>query len=309
MRLIAQDLAGTLPLETLSDHLSDLACVILAEVQRLAWGGLRQRHRPDPRFAVIGYGKLGGKELGYASDLDLVFLYDDAATEAAEHYARLAQRIIYWLTTMTSAGVLYDTDLRLRPDGVSGLLVSPFESFCDYQRTQAWMWEHQALTRARFAAGDAEIGRAFEAFRVQILREPRDLAELRSEVISMRQKMLDAHPNTSRLFDIKHDRGGIIDVEFIVQFLVLGHACRHESLTGNIGNLALLKLAGALGLIDATRALAVHGAYRSFRQMQHSLRLQGDKYARVPMERVASMAAAVRELWAEVLADGRDAIN
>jgi glutamate-ammonia-ligase adenylyltransferase len=171
------------------------------------------------------------------------------------------------------------------------------------------MWEHQALTRARFAAGDAEIGRAFEAFRVQILREPRDLAELRSEVISMRQKMLDAHPNTSRLFDIKHDRGGIIDVEFIVQFLVLGHACRHESLTGNIGNLALLKLAGALGLIDATRALAVHGAYRSFRQMQHSLRLQGDKYARVPMERVASMAAAVRELWAEVLADGRDAIN
>jgi glutamate-ammonia-ligase adenylyltransferase len=309
MRLIARDLAGTLSLETLSDHLSDLACIALAEVLRLAWQGLRQRHRAEPRFAVIGYGKLGGKELGYASDLDLVFLYDDAAPEAAENYARLAQRIINSLTTPTAAGVLYETDLRLRPDGASGLLVSPFASFRDYQMHQAWMWEHQALTRARFAAGDAGIAREFEALRIAILREQRDLAELRREVIAMRQKMLDAHPNTSGLFDIKHDRGGIIDVEFIVQYLVLGHACGHAALTGNIGNLALLKLAGTLGLIDSGRALAVHGAYRRFRQMQHGLRLQGDRYARVPRADIEPLARAVMELWAEVLTDAPDTIE
>ena len=309
MRFIAQDLAGTLPLETLSDHLSDLACIILSEVLRLAWRGLRHRHRADPRFAVIGYGKLGGKELGYASDLDVVFLYDDPAPEAAETYGRLAQRINHLLTSMTSAGVLYETDLRLRPDGASGLLVSPFASFRDYQMHQAWMWEHQALTRARFAAGDAGIGREFEALRIAILREQRDLAELRREVIAMRQKMLDAHPNTSGLFDIKHDRGGIIDVEFIVQYLVLGHACGHAALTGNIGNLALLKLAGTLGLIDSGRALAVHGAYRRFRQMQHGLRLQGDRYARVPRANIEPLARAVMELWAEVLTDAPDTIE
>jgi [glutamine synthetase] adenylyltransferase / [glutamine synthetase]-adenylyl-L-tyrosine phosphorylase len=308
MRLIARDLAGTLPLETLSDHLSDLACIALAEVLRLAWQGLRQRHRAEPRFAVIGYGKLGGKELGYASDLDLVFLYDDGA-EAAENYARLAQRIITSLTTPTAAGVLYETDLRLRPDGASGLLVSPFASFRDYQLRQAWMWEHQALTRARFAAGDAAIGREFERLRIEILRQGRDLEVLRREVVTMRQKMLDAHPNTSALFDIKHDRGGIIDVEFIVQYLVLGHASRHCELTGNIGNLALLKLAATLGLIDSDRALAAHAAYRRFRQLQHGLRLQGDRYARVPRTEVAASIGAVLELWDEVIARASNAIK
>jgi glutamate-ammonia-ligase adenylyltransferase len=125
----------------------------------------------------------------------------------------------------------------------------------------------------------------------------------------MRQKMLAAHPNTSGLFDIKHDRGGIIDVEFIVQYLVLGHACRHAALTGNIGNLALLKLAGALGLIDSARALAVHAAYRRFRQMQHGLRLQGDRYARVPRAEIEPLARAVMDLWAEVLTDAPDKIK
>ena len=309
MRLIARDLAGTLPLEALSDHLSDLACIALVEVLHLAWRGLRQHHCAEPRFAVVGYGKLGGKELGYASDLDLVFLYDDAAPEAAENYARLAQRVNYWLTTPTAAGVLYETDLRLRPDGASGLLVSPFASFRDYQLQQAWMWEHQALTRARFVAGDASIGREFERLRIEILRQPRDLEVLRREVVTMRRKMLDAHPNTSTLFDIKHDRGGIIDVEFMVQYLVLGHAPRHAGLTGNIGNLALLKLAATLGLIDGGRALAAHAAYRRFRQLQHGLRLRGDRYARVPRADVEPSVNAVLELWGEVIAHGSNAIR
>ncbi len=300
MRLIVQDLGGTLPLETLSDHLSDLACVILEEVLHLTWDGLRGRHRPDPRFAIIGYGKLGGKELGYASDLDIVFLYDDAATEAAENYARLAQRINRWLTSITPAGLLYDTDLRLRPDGVSGLLVSPLASYSEYQQKKAWVWEHQALTRARFAAGSQDIGREFEALRVAVLRQPRALPALRREVIAMREKILEGHPNSSGLFDIKHDRGGIIDVEFIVQYVVLGHAHAHGELSGNIGNLALLKLAARLGLIRRAPALAAHDAYRRFRQLQHGLRLQGEKYARIAPGDVEDAARAVRELWNEV---------
>jgi glutamate-ammonia-ligase adenylyltransferase len=303
MRLIAQDLSGELPLETLSDHLSDLACVVLAEVLRVTWP-LRKAHRDAPRFAVIAYGKLGGKELGYASDLDLVFLHDDAAPDAAEHYARFAQRINSWLTSMTPAGVLYETDLRLRPDGAGGLLVSPFASFKDYQVGHAHVWEHQALTRARFVAGDPEIGAGFERVRVEVLRQPRDLRALRAEVAAMRQKMLDAHPNRSALFDLKHDRGGLIDVEFAVQYLVLGHAHRHAALTGNIGNLALLKLAARLGLLGEARARAAHDAYRRFRQLQHALRLQGERYARVETETVADARRAVTDLWKDVMGAG-----
>lgn len=305
MRLIAQDLAGLLPIETLSDHLSDLACVLLDEVLRITWRTVRHAHRPDPRFAIVGYGKLGGKELGYAGDLDIVFLYDDDAPEAPEIYARYAQRVNAWLTTVTAAGVLYETDLRLRPDGAGGLLVSPLESFKEYQAKHAWIWEHQALTRARFVAGDRKIGAAFEALRVDILRQHRDPDTLRGEVLAMRQKLLDGHPNRSPLFDLKHDRGGLIDVEFAVQYLVLGHAHRYPELTGNIGNLALLKLAARLDLLAAERAQAAHDAYRRFRQLQHAVRLQGERYARVEPASVAAERRAVEALWADVLGKAR----
>jgi glutamate-ammonia-ligase adenylyltransferase len=302
MRLLTQDLAGTLPLETLSDHLSDLACLILQQVLRLAWGHMRTRHRPDPLFAVVGYGKLGGKELGYASDLDLIFLYDDPHPEAPENYARLAQRMNTWLTSFTPAGILYDTDLRLRPDGASGLLVSRLDAFAQYQRSKAWVFEHQALTRARFVAGDPDIGRRFEQLRVEILRLLRDLPQLRQEVAAMRARMLEGHPNASGLFDIKHDRGGIVDVEFIVQYLVLGYAHAHAELTGNIGNLALLRVAGRLGLIGSDAAEAVHHSYREFRRMQHALRLQGERYARVEKDKVAGLLQPVLALWGAVFA-------
>jgi glutamate-ammonia-ligase adenylyltransferase len=303
LRFIAQDLAGLLPVETLSDRLSDLAGVILERVVPLAWKTVRHAHRAQPCFGVIGYGKLGGKELGYASDLDVVFLYDDPSPEAAEKYARLAQRVNYWLTTVTSAGTLYETDLRLRPDGAGGLLVSPLESFREYQSRHAWPWEHQALSRARYVAGEPAIGRAFEALRVAVLRQPRDPAALRSAVAEMRRKLLAGHPNRTALFDLKHDRGGIIDVEFIVQYLVLAHAHRHAELTDNIGNLALLKLAARLGLIAEAPALAAHDAYRRLRRLQHALRLQGEKYARVAPESVAEERRAVEELWNAVMGD------
>ena len=303
MRLLTQDLAGTLPLETLSDHLSDLACLVLQEVLRLAWHHMRTRHRPDPLFVVIGYGKLGGKELGYASDLDLIFLYDDPLADAPENYARLAQRINTWLTSFTPAGVLYDTDLRLRPDGASGLLVSRLDAFAEYQRSKAWVFEHQALTRARFVAGQPGIGQRFEELRIEILRMPRELPRLREEVAAMRTRMLEGHPNTSGLFDIKHDRGGIVDVEFIVQYLVLGHAHAHAELTGNVGNLALLRLAARLRLIDSQSAEAAHHSYREFRRMQHTRRLQGERYARVQMDKVAGLVEPVLALWRAVFDD------
>jgi [glutamine synthetase] adenylyltransferase / [glutamine synthetase]-adenylyl-L-tyrosine phosphorylase len=301
LRLLMLDLAGDLPLETLSDHLSDLAAVLLQEVVRAAWNGLRSRHREMPAFAVIAYGKLGGKELGYASDLDIIFLYDDEHELAAENYARLAQRINTWLTSLTPAGVLYETDLRLRPNGIAGLLVSRVDAFRDYQFNNAWVWEHQALSRARFVTGDEAVGRRFESIRIEVLRRERDRAQLRKAVIEMREKMRAAHPNASGLFDLKHDPGGIVDVEFVVQYLVLGYSHAHAELTGNIGNLALLRLSAKLGLIPNEIAEAAHAAYRDFRIRQHALRLQGSTYARLPPDEVAAHAQAVRRLWQWVL--------
>ena len=306
LHCVAQDLAGTLSLETLSDHLSDLASIILEEVLQLSWRGLRQRHRDNPLFAIVGYGKLGGKELGYASDLDIVFVYNDAAPEAAENYARLAQRINNWLTSVTAAGILYETDLRLRPDGVSGLLVTPLDTMQRYQLQQAWLWEHQALTRARAVAGDAAIGRAFEQLRIEVLCAHREQAELRGGILEMRQKMFDAHPNKSTLFDLKHDHGGIIDVEFMVQYLVLGHARDHHELTANTGNLALLKTAADLGLIEIRHAESARAAYRQFRELQHQLRLAGERYARVEAQGVASSTAAVLSLWKTLFGEAAD---
>ena len=304
-RLVAQDLAAALPLEILSDQLSDLADMILDETLRLAWAGLRVKHRDTPRFAIVAYGKLGGRELGYASDLDIIFLYDDESPDASEIYAKLAQRINSWISSMTPAGILYETDLRLRPNGASGLLVSSIEAFEGYQKNQAWVWEHQALTRARFCAGDADVGAAFERIRIEVLRQERDAATLREEVLKMRQKMLDAHPNTSSLFDIKHDRGGIIDVEFIVQYLVLNFSRLHPELTKDVGNLALLRIAGELDLIPADLAKQVRDAYREYRLIQHQLRLQGGAHARIDPAQLEEHAEAVKRLWVAVLGSNK----
>jgi glutamate-ammonia-ligase adenylyltransferase len=301
LRLLAQDVAGQLTLEALSDHLSYLADTLLAETLARCWAGLKTRHRDTPRFAVIGYGKLGGKELGYASDLDLVFLYDDDAERAQEIYARLAQRINTWLGTLTPAGMLYETDLRLRPDGASGLLVSSTEAFRDYQLHHAWVWEHQALTRARFVCGDSTIGTAFEALRREVLGTPRDAGKLREEVLAMREKMHAGHANDSVLFDLKHDSGGIVDVEFCVQYLLLRHCAAHPELADNVGNIALLKRAGAAGLIPADTAQAAADAYRELRRQQHAAKLSGAQYARVPLPAVESVRDAVRALWAQVM--------
>lgn len=302
LRLLAQDLEGDLTVERLADHLSSLADVLVGATVRAAWQTVRTRHCEVPRFAVIAYGKLGGKELGYASDLDVVFLYDDDDPEAPGNYARLAQRFITWMTSHTPAGILFDVDIALRPDGASGLICSSIASFEKYQLTSAWVWEHQALTRARFCAGDETIGQRFESLREQVLCLPRDPDKLRADILNMRRKMHEAHPNRSPMFDLKHDEGGMIDIEFMVQFLVLRHAARHPELTGDIGNIALLKLCGRLGLIDAALAEQSANAYRLFRRLQHQIRLRGEERARVAVERIAAERASVEALYAQVFA-------
>jgi glutamate-ammonia-ligase adenylyltransferase len=301
-RLLAQDLAGLLTVESLADHLSQLADIVLQVSLDACWAHLATRHRDQPLFAVIAYGKLGGKELGYASDLDIIFLYDDADERAAENYARLAQRYNNWLTLRTSAGALFDTDLQLRPSGSSGLLVSSVAAFEEYQERAAWAWEHQALTRARYCAGDGKVGLAFENIRRKILMRERDPAELAREVLAMRDKLHAAHPNRSGLFDLKHDRGGMIDIEFAVQYLVLVHSHRHQQLTQNLGNIALLGMVADLNLLDRETAEKCRNAYRKFRRLQHALRLNGAQYARVPKEQVELKAAAVQALWTSVFA-------
>jgi glutamate-ammonia-ligase adenylyltransferase len=298
-RLLALDLAGELSVERLADHLSALADLIVHEVVQRAWLTLPKRHRETPRFAVIAYGKLGGKELGYVSDLDVIFLFDDDDQDAPGNYAKLAQRFITWMTTHTPAGILFDIDTALRPDGASGMLVSSIGAFERYQRSSAWIWEHQALTRARFCAGDAAIGARFEAIREEVLRQDRQAreGELRDEVAKMRKRMHDAHPNHSDRFDLKQDDGGMIDIEFIVQYLVLRHAYEHPQLTANKGNIALLRMCGELGLIDAALAEGAADAYRVMRKLQHQVRLQGQEQARVDPALVAPHAEVVVRLW------------
>jgi [glutamine synthetase] adenylyltransferase / [glutamine synthetase]-adenylyl-L-tyrosine phosphorylase len=283
-RLLVQDLAGLHTLERISDFLSELADIILDRTITLVWGKLTKRHTDHPCFAVIGYGKLGGKELGYGSDLDVVYLFDDQDPDAAQTYMRLGQRLTTWLSSQTSSGIVYEIDTRLRPNGESGMLAISLDGFREYEEKSAWVWEHQALTRARFVAGDAALGDRFEALRKTLLCQPRDTENLRHEVINMRQKMLDAHGCIQEgMFDLKQDPGGIIDVEFVVQFLILAHAHTYPDLTDNLGNIALLKRAASHGLIDPVLSDQVQEAYRVYRQAQHTNRLNDDPKARLPI--------------------------
>lgn len=304
-RLLTQDIEGLMTLETLSDHLTELADTVLDVSLELCWGGIQAKNGGElgsPQFAVIGYGKLGGKELGYASDLDMIFLYDDGRPNAETLYAQLARKLISSLSSLTSAGTLYETDLRLRPDGVSGLLVSSFAAFEDYQRNRAWVWEHQALTRARYVTGEAKLGEKFETLRKNILMQPRNANELRKEIVAMREKMRAQHKPSEGLIDLKQGRGGIIDVEFIVQYLVLLYAAEHPFLILNKGNIALLKYCGEAGLIPLTLAQACADAYREFRRLQHVSRLNNEAHPSVERESTKPLTDVVDQLWTQLFA-------
>lgn len=299
-RTLSRDLAGLIKVEQVADELSALADATVQLALEWCWAELPQRHRDHPSFAVLAYGKLGGKELGYGSDLDIVFLYDDAADNAQDVYAAFARKLVWCLTAHTAAGRLFEIDTRLRPNGNAGLLVTSLEAFEAYQRGRgsntAWTWEHQALTRARCCAGDLAIGTRFESIRTAVLTTRRDVDALRTEILAMRQKVADGHPNRSGLFDVKHDPGGMVDVEFAVQFLVLAHAADYPQLTADLGNIALLGMAEALGLLPAGVGRPAADAYRELRRIQHRERLAGADAARVAADTLLPERAAVDAL-------------
>ena len=302
-----------LPVEKVSDHLSALADLMLQTTFERVWPSVAKKFElpldATAPFAVISYGKLGGKELGYASDLDLVFLYQAEETDfaAQEVYALLAKRMINWLTAYTSAGSLFEIDTRLRPNGSAGFLVTNANAFKKYQLREgdnaAWVWEHQALTRARFSAGSSLVGGFFDNVRFEVLSQKRDVAQLRHEILEMRRKVHAGHPNPSPDFDLKHDAGGMVDIEFIVQFLVLAFSNTYPQLIGNLGNIALLRIAGEAKLIQASIAQEVGDAYRLLRARQHRLRLDGAEKTRVDLGLEPQLVQArevVLILWQEI---------
>jgi len=322
LRVAAADVTGNLPVMKVSDHLTDIAEVIL-EATQLVWQHLVKRHgRPrceeagevcDTGFAVIAYGKLGGIELGYGSDLDLVFVYSGEAealtrgrqrVENAVFFARLGQRLIHMLSTLTSAGVLYEVDTRLRPDGASGLMVTFMAALSDYQRNSAWTWEHQALVRARPVAGDPHLFSRFNALRHEILSQPRDIDTLRNNVLEMRERMRSEKASKQAgEFDIKHDRGGITDIEFMVQYGVLRWAAEHPALTRWTDDIRLLESLAEAGLMSADDAELLAEAYRAYRVEVHHLTLRG-LAARVPEDRFADYRSEVTRLWNQWLQTG-----
>lgn len=294
-RLAAQELNAYLPITKISDALSLLADTIIRFVLHLSW---RQMKCSDPpRFLIVAYGKLGSKEFSYSSDLDMVFLYDGQEENAQQTYIRLGQRINHWLTTYTSAGVLYETDYRLRPDGSKGMLALPIDSFAEYQHQRAWIWEHQALTRARWIAGDPQLGRQFEAIRQQVLAKVRDLALLKQELLAMRQRIQSAKKLNPDELNVKHIPGGMIDIEFMVQYLILAHAHQFAELTNNTGNIALLKRCAELGLIPADLAEQSAHAYAALRQHAHNQSLRDLELTKSEIEQLQSHTVGPSQLW------------
>jgi len=306
-RTLVRDVEGRLTVEQVADDLSALADAVLAIVLRWAWARFAKRHREEGALAVIAYGKLGGKELGYGSDLDVVFLYDDAdepdPQRAQEVYGAFVRKVITWLTLRTAAGELFDIDTALRPNGSSGLLVTTARAYDSYQvgrgSNTAWTWEHQALTRARFAAGPPALATRFEATRRAVLTAPRELDKLREEVRAMRERVRGAHSVPAGRFEVKHSAGAMMDVEFAVQFLVLAHGGAHPELLDNAGNIALLQRAEAAGLLPAGVGTSAADAYRELRRMQHRARLD-EQPTHVDPDSVAVHRDAGLALWRAV---------
>jgi len=302
-RTLARDVEGVLTVEQVADDLSALADAVLRITTRWCWARLKKRHRDEPQFAIIGYGKLGGKELGYGSDLDIVFVYEDESEEAPEVYALLVRKLINWLTVKTGEGDLYEIDTALRPNGNSGLLITTFEAYANYQQQRgsntAWTWEHQAMTRARFVLGSEALRQRFDAVRQAVICAPRDPQALRQEIVAMRDKVRHAHPVHGEQFDVKHSPGGMVDAEFAVQYLVLSQSARHPGLVANAGNIALLRSAEQVGLLPAGVGTAAADAYRELRRVQHRARLN-EEPTQIDPQAMATECAAVLALWAAV---------
>ncbi|MCS0058960.1 bifunctional [glutamate--ammonia ligase]-adenylyl-L-tyrosine phosphorylase/[glutamate--ammonia-ligase] adenylyltransferase [Vibrio parahaemolyticus] len=287
LRIAAADIAGVLPVMKVSDHLTYLAEAIVEAVVSQAWLQVSEKYgepthvkdREGKGFAVIGYGKVGGWELGYNSDLDIVFMHDcpvnvytDGKKEidGRQFYLRLAQRIIHIFSTRTASGILYEVDTRLRPSGASGLLVSPTDAFDDYQHQDAWTWEHQALVRARMIYGDEPLAIAFHNTRHDVLCKPRDEQTLKKEVVEMREKMRDhLGGKKSGRFMIKQDVGGITDIEFLAQYLVLNYSHEKPKLTRWCDNVRIYETLIAQGVMEEDQAMQLIRAYTTMRNEIH----------------------------------------
>jgi glutamate-ammonia-ligase adenylyltransferase len=320
LRVAAADIAGTLPVMKVSDHLTWLAEAIIDAVVQQAWGQMVTRYgqpkhladREGRGFAVVGYGKLGGWELGYSSDLDLIFLHDcpvDVMTDGEreidgrQFYLRLAQRIMHLFSTRTSSGILYEVDARLRPSGAAGMLVTSTESFSDYQQNEAWTWEHQALVRARVVYGDPQLKMQFDVIRRDVLTAVRERETLQTEVREMREKMRAHLGNKHRdRFDIKADEGGITDIEFITQYLVLCHAHDKPKLTRWSDNVRILELLAQNDIMDEQDAQALTRAYTTLRDELHHLALQ-EQPGHVALECFTHERELVRSCWQKWLVD------
>lgn len=318
LRVAAADIMAVIPVMTVSDYLTWIAETVLEQVLAQAWRLVGDRHgyppgssAGQPRFAIIGYGKLGGVELGYASDLDLVFLYagtdDNAPTDgdkpigSGQFYLKLGQKIRHILDTRMLSGILYEVDMRLRPNGNSGLLVSHIDYYRDYLRQQAWTWEHQALVRARFIAGDAGLQSEFADIRRQILALPRDRQTLKADVREMREKMRQTLAiHDAEVFDLKQGAGGVADIEFLTQYGVLAETARHPALSQETGNVRLLEGLKQLGFIGGEDARILKQAYCGYRDYAHHRILQGHD-ATAPAAEFAAVRAEVVRIWREMM--------
>ncbi|MBV4470141.1 bifunctional [glutamate--ammonia ligase]-adenylyl-L-tyrosine phosphorylase/[glutamate--ammonia-ligase] adenylyltransferase [Pseudomonas siliginis] len=330
LRVAASEIAGSLPLMKVSDYLTWLAEAILEQVLALAWRQTVAKYGTplrtdgtlcDPGFIIVGYGKVGGIELGHGSDLDLVFIHDGdpqaetdgpKSIDGAQFFTRLGQRIIHLLTAQTNSGQLYEVDMRLRPSGASGLLVSSLGAFARYQQNEAWTWEHQALVRARVLVGSQDVGHAFEKVRAQVLGKPRDLAKLQQEVSEMRAKMRDNLGTRSTAagtaanafdagvpFDLKQDAGGIVDIEFMVQYAALAWSHSHPPLLRWTDNIRILEELEHERLMPAEDASLLREAYKAYRSAAHRQALQKDAGV-IPGDQFADERRQVLRIWKEM---------
>jgi glutamate-ammonia-ligase adenylyltransferase len=321
LRIAAADIAGALSVENVSTHLTDVAETVVKAALRISWNHLEERHGPPPfhhpgspteapGFVVVAYGKLGGREMGYGSDLDLVFLHSGRLGETTKgnkplesivFFSRLGQRMIHIFSTHTSGGTLYDVDMRLRPEGPSGVLVSTMDAFSRYQMKQAWTWEHQAMVRARAIAGDSQLCERFERMRREIICRRRDTNHLRNAVRSMRASMTTgARRVGGEQFDLKQDPGGLVDIEFLVQYLVLAHAWRHNDLAERTSGVELLNAIGRKGLLPGDYAETLISAYLHYRETINRHNLQ-ERDSFVDADDVSELRSSVRAIWHEVM--------
>lgn len=326
LHVAAADVTGVLPVMLVGDQLTELAEIQLEKVWRLAWTHLVNRHGYPPSaqgddpahcgFTILAYGKLGGLELGYGSDLDLVFIFDDSQDGMTDgdkpvqpmvFYTRLAQRMIHLLNTVTAGGVLYEVDMRLRPSGASGLLVSPLSGFAEYQSSEAWTWEHQALVRARCVVGDQQLSSKVSQIREQVLASEREESELAEKVRDMRAKMRgQLDKSDAQLFDLKQGRGGITDIEFMVQYAVLAWSANLPELLVYTDNIRILETLVATGKLEQAEGDMLAEAYRHYRSEANFCVLQ-EKPALVPKAQVGDYPQQVATIWQRWL--GEDLIG